>query len=342
MGIFHSIYILARGWTRFRVLAKSVSGFGAGISLLVFAPVAEAILVTPESITFSVPSGSNNPSNPSASDPYTDDVFLDTITFGSTTLGASGGQIAAIQSAFVESGRDDVNAEWGDDDDGSDGNPDPFTRVGINPFSSDGSVNLDVQESTDPAVQDIALASVFSSLSLTEITDGEGNVSITNYIFEFGISDNDNGEDSLPEILLFERGNNDNTTVRAIVGGSFDDPTLRGGVSIEPDDMWDTGIHIDTTEISEIQQLAAIGIDLNSFGINDGTIVYGLQIETDGGDFGGFFQAAENVEQFTDDVPDSLKNPGATVPEPSAFALFAGCAGLLFRLTTRRRSASRS
>ncbi len=298
--------------------------------------VSHAALITLDSLTVNVPSGSNNTSGAGTStNPYTDDVLLDSVTFDGITLSVDNGQISAIQSAYIDSGRDNTNAEWGDDDDGGDGNTDPFTRVGIDVFNADGSVNLAVQESTDPAVQDIALASAFSSLSLSEITDGEGTNSVSNFIFNFGVKDNDTAVDLLPEIVLFERGNNDTTTVRAITGGTFDNPTLQGAITITEDDMWNTGEHIDTTEIDDIQQLAAIGIDLNDFGITDGSIVYGLQIDTDGGDFGGFFQAAEDPDtQFSDDVPDGLNNPDGTVPEPSAFALLLGLTAAFF--CTRR------
>ena len=291
--------------------------------------VSHAALITLDSLTVNVPSGSNNTSGAGTStNPYTDDVLLDSVTFDGITLSVDNGQISAIQSAYIDSGRDNTNAEWGDDDDGGDGNTDPFTRVGIDVFNADGSVNLAVQESTDPAVQDIALASAFSSLSLSEITDGEGTNSVSNFIFNFGVKDNDTTTvDLLPEIVLFERGNNDSTTVRAITGGKFDDPSFAPtAVTINSGDMTNTDEHIDTTEVSNSQELAAIGIDLNDFGITDSTtIVYGLQIETDGGDFGGFFQAADDpATQFGDDVPDELKNPLGTVPEPSAFALLLG------------------
>lgn len=306
-----------------------------------FSCVLNAALISPDSLTVSVPSGSNNSTAAdvgSSGNPYTDDVLLDSITFDGVTLSVGSGQIAAIQSAYVVSGRDDTNAEWGDDDDGSDGNTNPFSRVGINPFSSGNNVDLSVQESTDPAIQDIALASAFSSLSLSEITDGEGNTSVTNFIFNFGVTDNDAALDLLPEIVLFERGNNDSTTVRAITGGTFDSPILApDAVTINSGNMWDTGLFIDTTEINSGQELAAIGIDLNDFGISDGTIVYGLQIETDGGDFGGFFQAAEDPDQFSDDVPEGLKNPLGTVPEPSAFALLLGITAA-FLCTKRRKT----
>jgi hypothetical protein len=308
--------------------------------LAAMTPTVRGQLISPNAISVSTPSGSND-----TTDPYTDDVLLDSITFGSITLSSSGGQIEAIQSAFVVSGRTDTNAEWGDNDDNADGNDNPFARVGINVFLPGGGVDTSVQESTDPLIQDIALASAFSSLSLSEITDGEGNTSVTNFIFNKGIMDNDNTSDLIPEIVLFERGNNDTTTVRAIIGGTFNAPILAGtGVSINSGDMWNTGVRINTTEISNDQELASIGIDLNGFGITDGTVVYGLQIETDGGDFGGFFQAAEDpASQFIPNVPPELLNPDAliVIPEPGSVLLVA-IAGLVslvpcfFRRAKRR------
>lgn len=293
--------------------------------LLGTSPLINAQLILPTAITVSVPDGSNNPASPGFTNPYTDDVYLASLTFPGGSLNSSSGQFATIQSAYVDSGRGNTNAEWGDNDDNSDGNPDPFTRVGIDAFNLDGSVNTNVQESTDPAIQDIGLASVFSSLSLTEITDGESEGSTTNFIFSNGITDNNNAGDDLPEIVLFERGNNDTTTVRAITGGTFANPDLAGtAVTISSGAMWNTDIWIDTTEIDAIQQLAAGGIDLNAFGITDGTPVYGIQIETTGGDFGGFVQTAVDPQVQFSDVPAGLLNPQATViPEPSSQLFFA-------------------
>lgn len=288
-------------------------------------PLTNAQLILPTAITVSVPAGSNNPASPSSTNPYTDDVYLESLTFPGGSLNASSGQFSTVQSAYVVSGRENTNAEWGDNDDNSDGDPDPFTRVGIDAFNPDGSVNTIVQESIDATIQDIGLASVFSSLSLTEITDGESGVSITNFTFFNGITDNNNDVDDLPEIVLFERGNNDTTTVRAITGGTFANPVLAGtDVTISSGAMWNTGIWIDTTEIANGQELAAIGIDLNAFGITDGTPVYGIQIETNGGDFGGFVQTADDPQNQFSPVPAGLLNPQATViPEPSSQLFFA-------------------
>ena len=300
--------------------------FGYFFAVILSASVfsVNAALISPTGISSSTLSGTND-----TTDPFTDDIMLDSLTFGTTTLNATSGQIAAVQSTFVVSGRTNTNAEWGDNDDDSDGNPDPFTRVGLNPAN---------QESTVPAVQDLALASAFSSLSLSEITDGEGGGSVTNFIFANGVIDNDSSLDDSPEIVLFERGNNDTTTIRAITGGTFDNPVLTGSVTITPDDMWNTGISIDTVEISNVQELAAIGIDLNDFGITDSnTIVYGLQIETEGGDFGGFFQAAEDPDSQFSEVTNELLNPSATIPEPSSLLLTGVFVGLAASRRRRHR-----
>jgi hypothetical protein len=101
----------------------------------VFQVSATAQLINLTSISYSAPTGSASVGQAGSSgDPFTDDVLLDSVTFGTVTMTAAGGQIQAIQSAYVESGRDNINAEWGDDDDNSDGNPDPFARIGVNVY----------------------------------------------------------------------------------------------------------------------------------------------------------------------------------------------------------------
>jgi hypothetical protein len=61
-------------------------------------------------------------------------------------------------------------------------------------------LDTSIQEDfSDNNRQDKSLASVFSSRSLTEITDGEGTTSITNFIFSKGIIDNDSVYDALPK-----------------------------------------------------------------------------------------------------------------------------------------------
>ncbi len=283
----------------------------------------QAILLTPDGISTLVPSGSNSPTAP-----YTDDLLLDTITFGGVTFDADLDQIITVASLYVESGRANINAEWGDDDTSSDGNPIPFERFGLDPAD---------QESVDPAIQDLALASAFSSRSLTEGNDGEGTGSVFRITFSAGVSDNDSAIDSVPEIVLFERGNNDTTSIRAIIGGTFLAPIYAPTtVTINPNQMWNTGLLVDTTEIGASQELAAIGIDLNDFGAT-GTI-FGLEIDTNGGDLSGIFATIQNESTQVDpSVPEVLNNPLGTVPEPSALSLIFGLCSLGLTISRRKR-----
>jgi hypothetical protein len=109
------------------------------------------------------------------------------------------------------------------------------------------------------------------------------------------------------------------------------------GVTINSGNMTNQGVFIKTTEINNSQELAGVGIDLNDFGItSNSSIVYGIQIETDGGDFAGFFQAAEDPSTQFSDVPSGLLNPNAVVPEASTLSLLAGLLALS-RCVIRRR-----
>jgi len=295
-----------------------VSGWGA---------TAQGQLLLPTNVTWSTPSGSNNP----ASGAKVDDVLLASMTFDGTTFTAGSGQFVAGVSVYVNSGRSDVNAEWGDNDTDSDGNPNPFVRVGLNPAD---------QESTDPAIQDKGLASAFFTNSLVEGTDGESGSYAFSLIFEQGITDNDAGSDSLPEVVLFERGNNDDSTIRAIVGGTYDAPVFAPiALTINSGELFNTGLVIDTTEITSSQELAAGGFDLSDFfGASPQQTVWGIQIESNGGDFYGQFLSAEDpAAQFDPNVPSGLLNPLATVPEPSAALLVLLAAGSSILLRSRRR-----
>jgi hypothetical protein len=291
--------------------------------LFVVAAVSLEAVVLPTAILTSVGEGSNDTTSP-----YTDDVLLDSISFGSTTFSAISGQFVAGTSFYVSSGRANVNAERGDNDTNSDGNPDPFARVGLDPS---------LYESTDPAYQDLALSSAFSSLSLTEGADGEAASYTFVMTFAAGITDNDVGEDSVPEVVLFERGNNDTSTIRAITGGTFDNPTYaENSITIKPGGMWNTGISIDTFEIGGGQELAAVGIDLSEFG-SAGTI-FGLEITSAGGDFYGQMLSPEDPETQLDyDVPEGLINPASVVPESATYALLSGLFVLGMVVTRRVR-----
>ena len=279
-----------------------------------------AAIVMPNSITIRVPSGT---SDPDGVEPYTDDVFLDTLTFGSETLDVGTEPFVSGVSVYVASGRENINAEWGPDDDAADGDTDPFTRAGLDPAD---------QESTDPAIQDAGLASSFFSLSLNEGSDGEGQgmESVMHLTFAEGIRDDANG---LPELILFERGNNDdNTRIQAITGGTFENPTFAPNtVTINAGDLWDSGISIQTNEIDEGQELGVGGIDLGDFGIGAETPVFGFAIASTGADFFGqvLGAATDDPNPSTTETPEDLLNPdgsaGTTqVPEPAAWGLLSG------------------
>lgn len=281
----------------------------------------KGIILSPDAILASPPAGSNDTTNP-----FTDDLLLENITFEGATFDFVDEEIIAVQSVFVSSGRDNINAEWGDNDTDSDGNPTPFDRLGLNPTD---------QEIQDPTIQDLGLASAFSSSSLSEGSDGEGTGSTFRVIFNSGISDNDSASDLIPEIIIFERNNNDTTSLRAIIGGTFMNPILAPNtVTINPGDLFNTGFSIDTTEIGSPQELAVGGIDLSDFGAT-GTI-FGLEITTDGGDLSGIFASTENLAVQTDpNVPTGLLNPLGTVPEPRSFSLLLGLVSLFW--VNRRR-----
>ncbi|MBT8036446.1 MAG: hypothetical protein KJO21_02770 [Verrucomicrobiae bacterium] len=268
-------------------------------------------IIAPTAINYTVPAGSNDTTNP-----FTDDVFLDSIVFASGTVYSAGGGIRGAVSSFVSLNRNNINAERGDNDDDSDGDTDPFTRVGLDPMN---------YESTDPSFQDRSITSAFSTRSLVEGVDGESLYRF-NIIFNAGISDNDAGVDSMPEVVLFERGNNDTTTVKAIIGGTYNAPVYAPlSTTINSGNLTYTGLDIDTYEIGSAQSLNAGGFDANDFGTT--STIWGLEIESNGGDFYGVFAVAEDPStQLDSNVPQALINPDA-VPEPHT-SMFIGITSL--------------
>jgi hypothetical protein len=269
-------------------------------------------IVTFDSMTISTPSGTNDSSNP-----YTDDVFVDTLSFGGGNAtfeanGTNGNSFRAVQRLEVLSGRGNINAEWGDNDDNSDGNDNPFEKAGF------GSAN---QETTDPTIQDATLLNAFNSRSLSEMADGEDTNGVDytiQFIFDQGITDNSNVTDNSPEIIFFERGVNSDIRVELITGGTFENPTLSSSLEIlgsgSNNDFVGTGVSVNTIEISNDQEIAVAGIDLNDFGLKSGEIIYGAQITSIGGggaDLNGAFLSSEDPNRFTD-VPSSLS--GTPVP----------------------------
>lgn len=276
------------------------------------------------------PPGSNDVYNPLQPEgPYQDDVFLQDITFNGVTYSEAGGQIVAVQSAYVLANRQNANAEFGDNDTNSDGNPDPFTRVGLNPLD---------KESVVPKIQDTAIASAFSTLSLNEGLDGEPATGSNQYnialVFTAGVSDNNNGSDAEPEFMLFERGNNDTTTLRAIIGGTFDNPTFAdNAIVVQSGDFEPMGFEIDTSEISQGQELSVLGIDISDFFTSySGQTIWGLSIESTGGDFYGKMLGAENpLTQLDYNVPLDLINPNGAIPEPATLLLLIAGSGILLK-----------
>lgn len=281
----------------------ALPGWSVGIkpsSVTVTNPVSQSC-----SSTVTTNCTNNGTRNGSSSQPYVDDILLNTITFGTRTFSTT--NIREGQQAGVVTGRGFINAEFGDLDDNKDGNPNPF---GVNP-----PVPLITQESTDPKTQDPAIKNAFNSLSLSQGLDGEEAAEFSYKLtFKEGIVDNNSGVDQIPELVFFERGINSNFTVRAITGGTFDNPTLSNPVSVTAPatELFATGIHIDTSEIDAGQQLGAIGFDLNEFGISAGQTVYGVQVTSPAGagaDIYGQFATTQNTANFRT-VPPAL------VPEP--------------------------
>ena len=290
---------------------------GAFVSMFVFALIPDAVIAA-GIIDTNVSLGTTVlPDTNSNSSPFTDDVLLNSLTIGNANFAASD-SFRAVRKLKVIKGRGAINAEWGDNDDDSDGDDNPFAKSG-NPNAN--------QETIDPTVQDPALRNALNSLSLSEMTDGEaGGDSKDGFSFKFtfqnSLKDNSPDDDNTPEILLFERDGNDEFEVELITGGTFDAPELSDPVAVNSADFADTGIDVNTVEIGNPQSVTVGGLDLNSFTSFNATSdrVFGLQITTDsenGPDFNGLFLAAEDSNDFS----------APLIPEPSSVTL--GLAGLV-------------
>lgn len=237
-----------------------------------------------------------------------DDVLLDSITFGATTYSAGTGQIIAGMAAVLTAGDGggDVNAEWGDDDDNADGNDQPFAKAGYDIETIPGG-----QESTNPNVIDETILWVFRNLSLAEGVDGESQDFQIELSFDSSVADDDGALDSRPEILVFERGlNSDVSITLLLLGGTTSDPLI-----LTSADFVDSGIDLDTVEISSPQILGVIGVDLtefesvgNSFDASTDTVV-GVRFGSAGGgaDIFGVYGLSQNPGLDFDrgDAPDS-------------------------------------
>jgi hypothetical protein len=271
----------------------------------------EAAPLLPTGMTISIPAGTN-----SASSPYRDDVYLNTLNFGTWMYQAAGGQFRGVGSAFVVSGRNSVNAEFGDLDNGSDGNPNPYVTAGI--LVEGAPLNPATLESTDPLVQDPSIAAALGTISISQGIDGEGPEYVLNLMYGYGMRDNDPLADSAPEVVFFERGINSDIRVRLIVGGTLTAPVLSDPVTLLRSQLWNTGFRIDTVEIGSSQLLGAAGFDFTDFNIVPGTIVLGLQITSingSGADLDGVISSAVNRSQFVD------LDGGSQTPEPGTWAL---------------------
>lgn len=287
--------------------------FLASLGAISLALPASAAGIKPTSISALSLAGGNNGSRTgkTAAQAYVDDILLNQIVFagGRTYTGSS--SFRAIQRATVLSNRAAVNAEFGDLDDGKDGNANPFVTAGLIPEGAP--LDAATRESTDPAIQDAAITAAFNSLSLNQGIDGEGADYSLDLIFQQGIIDNNNGSDAAPELVFFERGVNSDFQVQVITG-TLANPILSSAVTINRSDLAATGVFINTTEIGSGQQLGAVGIDLNDFGILAGEIVFGVRITSingSGADLYGNFLSGD-PSQFRD-IPTGVK-----VPEPSS------------------------
>lgn len=273
--------------------------------------------IKPSSMTVSVPAGSNNGTRDgkSAATAFIDDILLDTITFGGVTFQSQNSAFKAAQRVEVTSGAGQINAEYGDSDTGSDGNPNPFVSGGI--VSEGASLPNITRESADSTIQDSAIEAAFSSLSLSQGVDGEGPDYSFNLIFQQGIVDNSTAVDQVPELIFFERGVNSDFSVQAITGGTLANPTFAPNtVKFLRSDLQPTGVYIDTIEITNGQQLGAVGIDLNDFGLSAAEAIYGIRLtslKSSGADMYGQFVSAQDPSQFKN-VPSKLS--GTPVPEP--------------------------
>ena len=298
-----------------------------------------------------------------AANTYVDDVLLQTVTFSGTTINTSGINDSLLFRVIT--GREDVSPDFGQagteagyrppggtsaiTDTGADGNPNPFvsariTTKGQRVTQAQQDNLVANQNTTSNNQQDSALQAAFNSRSISQGADGEGTVAYSyRLIFDQGLIDNNNAADGVPELIFFERGVNSAFSVRAITGGTFDNPTF-APTTVNVASTTASGIFIDTVEIDAAQQLGIAGIDLNEFGITATTaaanqVVYGFELTsgtggTGGADIYGNFTSAASTTQLRA-VPSGL-----AVPEPltilgSGIAL--GFGALMKREHSRKR-----
>lgn len=271
---------------------------------------AGAVAITPTGIDVVTPSGSAN----QPGQPYTDDLFLDAMIFDDVTF-ATSDSFRPLQDFQVIDGRENINAEWGDNDTSADGDANPFEKAGLDSA---------LQETTQPDIQDQILLQSFASRSLTEMTDGESGTFAYRALFSASLRDNEAGLDGVPELIFFERGMNDLFDVALILGGDLANPVLSAALRISSRDFWDTGIDVDTMEIGGGQSLGVGAYDIDAWGVEEGAAVYGLELTrvSGGPDMAGFFLTAEDPERFSDPLQPPRFAPTA-VPLPPSLLLFA-------------------
>jgi len=297
---------------------------------LFFGSLPAAAVTLPDQMTVIIPAGTNNApgaggstcslsgaalvcNNNVSTTNSTDDVILSTIRFVVRTTGpqadrtvtfngANGQIIPGLASVFLEGGGGtNVNAEWGDNDNNSDGDHNPFAKAGF-PNAP--------QESQDVDVINATLLQVFRSLNLMEGVDGEDENFRLQIVFENGIRDNNGSAvDPTPEIIIFERGLNSDVAIQLLLedGGVTDELTIPANA------FRDSGINADTVEINGGQPMGVVGIDLNEFtgaGFNPTTdVVVGARFGSAGGgaDIFGVFGTTLSPIDLRDrgDAPDS-------------------------------------
>lgn len=322
-------------------MARRLSAGGAACAVcpLILAlslPCAIAAPIQPTGIVVSIPVGSNDTTNP-----YTDDVILDQLIFGGVRYRRIDNAIRAVSAATVYFNRSGVNAEFGDNDNGSDGNPNPFVAAGL--IAEGQALSDAMRESTSPWIQDPSIRAAFSSFSISSGVDGEGPDYAIDLIFTQGVIDNrPNRLDNTPELTFFERGMNSSFGIQVILGGTLQNPILSDRFDVIYTSLWDSGIDIDTIEIGSPQRLGAVGIDLNEFRVGGVPIgnapVFGVRITSinnTGADMYGIFAVSNDPNRFVD-LPPGLQG----VPEPGSSTLLA--AGLSLLAVARRRTSTRA
>lgn len=301
-----------------------------------------AVALKPTSVTVSIPTGSKNGTRDgSLSKPYVDDILLNTLVFPSATFKSTNKEFKALRWAEVVSGRNNVNAEFGDLDNNSDKNPNPFVTAGVvkEGFNLTTEPNP-TRESINPTIQDPAIQAAFDSPSLSQGIDGElSNPFVLDLIFDNGILDNNSAVDQVPELVFFERGANSDFQVQAITGWTFGNPTFAPkSVTALRGQMFKSPVYIDTIEITQAQQLGVIGFDLNDFGLTASQALYGIRLtatsKSSGPDlYGQFITGKPN--QF---VPVPPGFPGTAVPfnfSPGLGILVLGAGGAIAQLNSQ-------